>query len=498
MTCALRLSTVSCGLLTLFAACHPNPPEPPKKPQVEHVPPSVDRLGERPSLAAHVPFKAVAPNVFKTEQGLTVWLIERPALPIVSLTLNVPTGSADDPAGKPGLAFTTADMLDEGAGKRGAIEISSAIEDLGAQFATDAGLEGSNVRLTVLKKYLPVGFGIFADVIARPRFEEKEYKRVNELWQNALRRRDDDPMSVSRVVRAAVLFGGDTPYGHPTSGQLDVAKTLKLAEVKDFYAAHWRPDRATLVVAGDITRAELEGLLKQHLLDWKKPAAPLPSRTAPTEPRSERPRLVLVDRPEAPQAVISVVAPGIRASDSEAAPLDLVNTALGGSFTSRLNQNLREDHHWTYGAGSVFNETRGVGSFVAQSAVVVDHTGPALREMLSEIGKMRDGGLTPDELERTRARDITDLIQTNETVDALVARLARLAELELPPDFDSVASTARQAATRAALQALAQKYLDATKASIVVVGPRAVVEPQLQILGLGEPATWTPTGQPVK
>ncbi len=492
------MSRAPVWLALVLAACHGKPAEQPKRPEVQKVNPVADPLGERPSLDKPVPFKAVAPEVFRTAEGLTVWLVPRPALPVVSISLSVPTGSADDPAGKPGLAYVTADMLDEGAGKRGAIEISTAIEDLGARFSTDAGLDGSSVDLTVLKKHLPTGFEILADVIARPRFDDKEFKRVSELWQNQLRRRDDDPQSVARVVRAALLYGGDAPYGHPTSGQLDAAQSITLAEVKDFYAKYWRPDRATLVVAGDITRAELDALLAKHLAGWKAPAGAPPARAIPSEPLETRPKLVMVDRPDAPQAVIDVIAPGVRASDPDAPLLDLVNTALGGSFTSRLNQNLREDHHWTYGAGSSFADTRGHGPFVAHAAVFVDATGPALREMLGEIAKMREGGLTDEEFVRGRARDLTDLIQTNETIGNLVSRLGTLAELELPPDFDSTASKLRQASTRPALLQLAQKYLDPSKASIVVVGPRKILEPALQTLGLGAAEMWTPTGKPQK
>jgi predicted Zn-dependent peptidase len=493
---SLIAPTALLGLTTLLG-CPATPTNNTKTPEVRTVSLSADPLGAQPTLAPPTPFKAVAPEVYRIENGLTVWLVSRPALPIVSMTLTVPAGSADDPKEKPGLAYAAADMLDEGAGSRGAIDISTAMEDLGARLTTGAALDGSNVSLTILKKHLATGFPIFADVIARPRFDAKEYERVNKLWQSRLKRRDDDPEEVARVVRAAVLFGAEAPYGHPTSGRLEIAQTIKLDEVKDFYGKHWRPDRAVLVVAGAITRAELDQLLAKELASWKKPTTAPPARATPSEPLESRPKLVLVDRPDAPQAVIDLVAPGVRANDREAQLLELVNTALGGSFTSRLNQNLREDHHWTYGAGSSFAETRGRGPFVARAAVFIDATAPALREMLAEIAKMQSGGLTEDEFVKGRARDLTDLIQTNEALNKLVSRLAMLAELDLPPDFDSLASQARQASTRPELLALAQKYLDSSKASIVVVGPRKVLEPELRTLGLGVPELWTAAGKPV-
>jgi len=479
----------------LACACSPTTSTT-KPPETSAAMPSIDPLDTRPTLGATLPFKPVHPETFVTAEGLTVWLVPRPALPLVSLTWMVPTGSADDPKARPGLAYLTAEMLDEGAGERGAIAISTAIEDLGARLSSKAGLDGSTVSLTVLKHHLDTGFAIAADVIARPRFEEAEYRRVSELWQNALRRRDDDPQSVARVVRAAVLFGPDSPYGHPTSGRLEVAKSLTLGEVKQFHATHYRPDRATLVVAGDVTRAELDALLSKHVASWKRPASPLPTRATPTAPLTERPRLVVVDRPDAPQSVITYIAPGVRAEDPAAALLELVNSALGGSFMSRLNQNLREDHHWTYGAGSSFVETRGVGPFVAQAAVVTDATVPALRELVGELMKMRDGGPTDDEFQRGRARDLTELIQTQETLGHFVDRLAKLAELGLPPDDDARASLARQRTSRAELASLAKAHLEPARGSVVVVGPRRVLDAEASALGLGAPAAWTAQGYP--
>ncbi len=491
---AAAAGIVATGLLgSGIVACNPSPNAP--KPPMPTPTASLDPLGPKPTLERPTPYQAPKVDVFRTEHGLTVWLVERPSLPLVSVTLAMPVGSADDPEKLPGLAHFTANMLDEGAGARDAIGISTAIEELGATLVTDAGLDGSRVSLTVLKKGFAQGFSIFADVVARPKLSDAELERVGKLWQNQLRRRDDSAESVAQVVCRAVLYDGKTPYGHPTLGQLDAAKAVTPGDVRGFYARHYRPDRAVLVVAGDVTRAEIEQELRAHLADWKPPSAPPPARAIASAPIESRPRLALVDRPDAPQSVIAVVAPGLRVSAPEAPLADLVNTALGGSFTSRLNQNLREDHAWTYGARSSFLETRAQGPFVAQASVFVDVTAPALRETLAELEKMRASGLTLEELEKVRARDLTELIETNETLDHLVSRLGSLALLELPHDHDARASLARQRAKSEELAAVAAKYLDASLFSIVVVGPRAQLEPQLKTLGLGDPEAWSPQGR---
>ncbi len=492
----LLASLLACGS-TLLPAGPPQPVPPPPLPVVA-APPPPDPLAERPALPPARPFEPAAAEVFTTKNGLTVWLVERHALPIVSVTLTVPAGSAEDPKGQAGLAHITADLLDEGAGTRGALDLSSAVNDLGATLSTGAGLDGSVVTLTSLKKNLDPAFALFADVVARPRFEPKEWRRASELWHNALRKRADDPQSVARLVTAAAFYGPGTPYGHPTDGLLADARGIDLGAVKGFYSTHWRPERAVLVVAGDVTRAEVTALCEKGLGAWK--AAPEPRKAAATSAPpapSNRPRLVLVDRADAPQAVIAVARAGVAAGDPSGPLLDLVNTALGGSFTSRLNQSLREDHGWTYGVRSAFNEARRAGTFVVRAAVQTQHTGDALKETLAELRKMAGAGLTDDELGKVRAQDRAELVQQYETVAGVSRRLGSLALLGLPPAFDATASRARQAATLADLGALAKAWVDPGEAIVVVVGPRAEVGPQLESLGLGAPAWWDAEGRPV-
>ncbi|KYF91656.1 hypothetical protein BE18_34945 [Sorangium cellulosum] len=195
--------------------------------------------------------------------------------------------------------------------------------------------------------------------------------------------------------------------------------------------------------------------------------------------------------------MIAVVREGVTASDPRRPLLQLVNTALGGSFTSRLNQNLREDHGWSYGAASAFSETKRPGAFVARASVVAEATGPALKEMLAELAKMADSGLTRDELAKVQAQDRADLVSAYETVNRTALRLGTLARLSLPETFDGAASQARQQATLAGLAELA-RAVDPKGATLVIVGPRQEILPQLQAIGLGEPEAWDVEGQPIQ
>jgi predicted Zn-dependent peptidase len=454
-----------------------------------------DAIGSKPALVAPKSFTPQAPEVFKAAGGTTVWLAERHTLPVVSVMIAIPKGSAADPPRKPGLAYITADMLDEGAGSRGAVEISSAINDLGASIHVDVSTDGSYATLTVLKKNFDQAFAILGDIIARPRFDPKEWKRVSDLWRSGLVKRADDPADVSRVVSAAASYGPDSPYGHPPEGLLRGARAIDLPDVKAFYASVWRPDQATIAIAGDISKAEATKAIDAALGGWKAPAEPASAPITPEGPAPKwtPPRLVIVDRPEAPQSVIAAVRAGVSASSPSAPLLELINTALGGSFTSRLNQNLREDHGWSYGARSAFTETRGRGVFVARAAVHTEATGPALKELYNELAKMAASGLTQDELVKVLAQDRGELVQAYEAVQSVASRLGRLAMLGLPPTFDAQASRARQQATMKELAELA-RAVDPKVATIVVVGPKAQVAPQLKPMNLGEAEMWDPEG----
>ncbi|AUX41111.1 hypothetical protein SOCE26_025160 [Sorangium cellulosum] len=488
----------------------------PARPAAAAAAQEADPLGPKPELPEPQPFTPPSPVVLDGPNGAKVWLLERRALPMVSVTIAVPSGSADDPRGAAGLAHITADMLDEGAGQRSAVELSSAINDLGATVSVGARADGSLATLSVLKKNFAKAFSLLADVVARPRLEAKEWKRVSELWQNDLRKRGDDPARVSLLVSMAALYGPGTPYGHPVEGLLADAGTIGLPAVKAFYKTAWRPDRAVIAVVGDVGRDEVMQVVSRELGTWSAPkgaagaAAPAPKGAATAAagaqagaagasaaPSWRPPRLVLVDRPGAPQSVIAVVREGVAASDPRRPLLQLINTALGGSFTSRLNQNLREDHGWSYGASSAFTEVKQQGAFMARASVVAEATGPALKEMLAELAKMADSGLTQGELAKVQAQDRADLVAAYETMSRTSLRFGTLARLGLPETFDVSASQARQKATLAGLAELA-RAVDPKGATLVVVGPRQEILPQLQAIGLGEPEAWDVEGQPIQ
>ncbi|AKV02096.1 zinc protease [Labilithrix luteola] len=450
-------------------------------------PPPADPLGPRPELKTPEPFTPPVPTSWQRPNGMIVWLLERHTLPVVAMQVVIPgAGSAGDAPDKGGLALTTANMLDEGAGTRGPLDIARDIDRLGATLATGAYTEYAFAQLTSLKKNLAPAAAILGDVLGKPKFSPVEWKRVHDLWENDLRARQSEPNAVAGVVSARQLFGSD-PYGHPVNGTLKSAAKVSLDDVKTFYAQWWHPEAATVVVAGDITRAELDPLLDKAFAGWqpartkKPPAAPTKSPSASAEAGR---RVVVVDRPDAPQSVISVVRLGVAASSPEAPPLVRVNAALGGSFTSRLNQDLREEHGWSYGARSRFSFTRRPGMFAAEAAVHTEHTGEALKAMLVDIEELAKGGLTKEEVEKTRLLARGELVESFEAVEAAARRLARNAGVGLGPDHEAKASALLYGATKADLDKLAAEHIDVKNGIVVIVGPRAKLEPQLKAIGI--------------
>ena len=492
---AVSLSAASVVSVAMALGCGgaAPPPAPPPAPVVAPAPATsaasapADPLGPRPQAAEQPAFVPPAPVVFAGPNGMTVWLLEHHQAPLVSCDVTVPTGAAGDPKGKGGTAYAADSMLDEGAGKRGAIELARALDDLGARLTTDANADASFVSLTVLKTHMENAFAILGDVVARPRFEPAEFKRFKDLWINSLTARAKDPDATARVVYRVALFGPDHPYGHPWDGTPDSAKGIGLEDVRRIYQAAWRPDRSTVVCVGDVTQAELEPVLKSAFEGWKAPAEPAPAPVVPPAPKGPWPGLVLVDRPDAPQSVIAVLRPGVAASDAAEPALWRVNDAIGGSFTSRLNQDLREEHGYTYGARSRFSRSRGPGQVVSYANVVTDKTGDALAAMLADLKKFSEGGMTDDEVARTRTQAREDLVGVYQSDEGIAGHLAADASLGLPPDWATQSSRKRDAATKPELDALAKQFYGLSDAILVVVGPLARIQPMIDKLGLPAP-----------
>ena len=420
------------------------------------------------------------PGLFRLENGLEVWHLESSRVPVVEVAVVVRGGASLDPAGKAGLAALTLTMLDEGAGERTALELADEIDFLGATLETGAERDESTVRLRCLARNLDDAVAILSDVVLRPRFAPEEWDRVKALWLNDLVQRREQPTIVARVVADRFFYGDDHPYGRPIDGfEPDVA-SIEHVEVESFYRKLFDPRRAVVVCVGDVSRSELAASLERHLGAWKgADAEPIEAPLAPAVSPATR-RVIVVDKPDAPQTVIRIQLPAPSRFTKELAPLELANIVFGSSFTSRLSMNLREKNKFTYGAGSGLANRTGGSYLVAQSSVYSQSTGPALRELCKEFRRMgSDEGLTEYEETKARATYRNRLVETLEAAAGTLDVYIEAAAAAKPP------ITPRQYFGRVTAQT-AEEVVDACRrvfrwehALIVLVGDRALVEKQL-------------------
>jgi zinc protease len=420
---------------------------------------------------------------YTLDNGMRVVLVERSALPLVSLELQFRGGAAAHPARQAGLASLVADMVDEGTAARSALEIADAVDLLGASLSSTAGYDASQLRLSVLRSGFPEALSILADVVMNPSFPEAELERVRRERLSRVVQRSDMPAALADDAFAEVLYGADHPYGAPILGTKESLEALTRDDVVAFHGARYAPGQATLVVAGDVKRAALDSLLADAFSGWRGHGVD-PEPLAVAAPREGR-AIYVVDKPGAAQSEVRVgqVAAG---RDTDAYyPLTVLNTVMGGSFTSRLNSKLREEKGYTYGAASFFDMRRAPGPFEAMAAVATQVTDSAVVDFVQEIGRMGSEAVPTDELDRARNYLALRLPQRFESLDDVVRRLAELVTYDVPLEFWAGYVAGVEAVDEAAIMEMAHRMLDTGRTAIVIAGDRAVIEEPLRALGLG-------------
>jgi predicted Zn-dependent peptidase len=415
-------------------------------------------------------------------------IIERRTLDLVSLRVVVPRGSAADPEALPGLAAITAEMMEQGAGDMDGFALALAAERIGADIAIVARRDYSIASVDVVASKLEPALTLLADVILRPRFDPDEWARTKALWLEDLQARAFDSPMVAAVVSDAALYGRNHPYGRPTGGLISGVREMQRSDVLAFHRGAWRVDGATFIAVGKITEKGLRKAIARAFVDVPKVDSGVPRQISPTAPTKAWPRFVIVDRPGSPQTVLRLAWPGPTLSADRRSALELVNFALGGSFTSRLNSNLREDKGYTYGAWSRLPMNRGAGAFVAGASVQSEVTGKSLTELLGELERIAASGPTADELAKARASLRNVDVEAYEEVSGAADRLALIAGLGLEPRHDAHAAAARLRPTPSAV-ADAARFPFPDPAQVAALGDRKAIETQLaeQNIDLGPP-----------
>ena len=459
-----------------------------------------DPLGDAPALGPPSPFEPQAPERFELSNGIAVELWRRSAVPLVEIGLALPVGSVQDPPGAEGTAALVGKMLDEGAGERDARAFAAALESLGASFSSAVDHDRTHLRLTALARHLDRSLELFGDAVLRPRFLAREWERVRREHQAALRLARENPSSVARTAGLALFFGRGHPYGRPTSGTPASVEALDQNDLVELYSDAYRPEGAVLFVAGDVDRAALEAKLEEVFGGWNGLLSPSGRHERPAVgPRStDGPRLAALDRPGAPQTVVRITLPALPFSAPERLAHEVLSAVLGGTFTSRLNQNLRVDKGITYGAATGLVHRPSAAYLVATASVESEHTAVALREFLAELERLRGGDVTEDEAVRARSALRQEAVQAFAGLAGVITIAAERSALGATVESLGTELATLATLDAAAVNAAAEGFVDLQAARVLLVGDGETVAAALAELGLGPPVWVDAEGLPVE
>ncbi len=469
--------------------------EPPLK--TEAAPRPASGRDKQPSIGAPAPFKIEVPQSFKLANGIPVMLWPKHDLPLVAMSVIFRPGHMIGDPRRAGAVYLAADMLDEGTGDMDSLDFSDAMQSLGARFSPTGDRESIQLGLTVLKRNFPKAADLTGAAALKPKLAPEDWERVKRLHLEELRSQDDQPTLVASKVAMRMLFGDLHMYGWPVMGTPELVAKFNLEHAQFPYVTMVRPDFTTILVAGDVSQAEVKEALDKTLGAWKPFPLSTPSPEAgPTREISEL-KVVLVNRPDAVQTVIQFLMPGPKYDAQYRVQYRLLNTLLGGSFTSRLNLNLREEHGYTYGARSNFVMREHVGYVSASSSVRADVTGEALKEFLHELKRLRGADVSGDETTKARETLRTDIIQSFAGLGGILQEAIERLSGGLHYETLVRDMNALQSATTDELNKVAASALPLEKGVLVLVGDKKTILEEIKDLGLPKPVEVTVRGDKV-
>lgn len=425
------------------------------------------------------------PEVERAElpMELDVRVARMSRLPVVSVYLFLRAGEAALGEEQAGLAVLTGDALDGGTRKRSGTELAETLDGIGARLGVGAGWEGTGISLSCLADRLEEGLDLLAEVVLEPSFPEDEVTRARDQRLAKIRQRSMDPGSLATDHAMRRFFGPDVPYARPQAGTPDTVGGMDRLRLLGYAGGCYRPGTGGLVVAGDVDGGEVAAMAAERFGDWR--GTPPPTGGFAVEPPTRERRVWLVDRPGSVQSEIRVGHVGTHRSDPDYFPLLVLNTLFGGTFTSRLNLNLREKHGFTYGVRSRFGFRSRPGPFYVSTAVGNDVTAPAVREIVGEMEKMVEEGPTEEELAAARDYAAGVFPLRVETATQVARRVAELIVYDLPDDFHDTYRDRIRGVTAEAAGEAGRRHIRPDEAQIVVVGSAEEVGPSLEELDLG-------------
>jgi len=419
--------------------------------------------------------------------GLKVVLAERHAAAVVNLTMLIDSGYASDSAASPGLASLALRLLEEGTTTRNALEISEGFDSLGANYAASTNLDGARVQLNALKATLPAALDLYADVLLHPAYAQSELDRLKKDRLATIEREISNPNTMAMRVIPGLIYGKGHAYSLPFSGSGTTAgvNSIRRDDLVHYHQAWFKPNNATLLVVGDTTLGEIKPLLEKAFGAWRAGDVPRKNVAVVTPP--ERTSVYLMDKPGAQQSVIYAVQLAPPRNAPDALQLQVVNNIFGGSFSSRINMNLREDKHWSYGVHASLPAAVGQRMYLSTSPVQTDRTREALQELAQEYANIAGAkGITATELSAAQANQTLALPGSFETADQLSGAYSEILQYKLPQDYFNTYTSTVLALTPQQANALAARTITPSKLVWVVVGDMSKVEAGVRGLNLGE------------
>ncbi|MDA9049951.1 insulinase family protein [Pseudomonadales bacterium] len=418
--------------------------------------------------------------------GLKVIVAKRDTVPVISMQLSLDAGYASDQFSTPGTAKLAMNMLDEGTLSMDALAINERLMLLGANVSSGSNLDTSFVVFSTLKTTLDDALPIFTDVVLNPAFPGTELERLRTQQMTGIQSEQTNPQSMGLRVFPQLIYGQGHAYSNSLtgSGTLDSVGTIDLDTLKAFHRTWFKPNHATLIVVGDITMAEILPRLKKHFSDWQPGDIPVKNIDLVSKPASTK--IYLVNRPDSPQSFLFASQVATPKANPDEIATEVMNDILGGMATSRVNMNLREDKHWSYGAYTGLVSARGQRTFYVMTSVQTDKTSESVQEVMGELSRyVGNQPATAEELDKVILNNTLSLTGRWETAGSVLGSISQIVQYGLPDDYFRHYAQAVATLELPEVQRVATKLIDPNAMVWVVVGDQAQIETGLNALGYG-------------
>jgi len=432
------------------------------------------------------------------DNGLTLIVANRPAVPIVQMSMGFDAGYAADQFGNPGTAALTMSTLDEGTKRRSSLEISEELGMLGASLSAGANLDSASVSMSALTENLDESLDLYADVLLNPVFPEKEIERIRTQYLAQIKQEKTRPISMALRVMPALLYGDDHAYSQPLtgSGTEESMNAITRDNLIDYHNTWFRPNNATLIVVGDTTMEEFAPKIEKLFRNWS--AGDVPEKNIAAVENKPSKGIYLIDKPQADQSIIfaSRLTPPRAGSDDIA--IDTMNDVLGGLSSSRINMNLREDKHWSYGARSLIWATQAQQPFLMYASVQTDKTKESVQEFLNEMNSIiGEKPVSAEELAHAKQTNTLSLPGRWETGGAVLGSIADIVRFGLPDDYWNNYANALNEVSLEQVADAADIVVEPDELVWIIVGDREKIEAGLKSLDLGDIMLMDADGNPL-